>query len=93
MRCPYNGFKECIVQECPACNYEKAEKTRTEGRYPSYMTREEALKRGCAWEETYVEYKFISCKLADNGVQPVLPKTETINNTQKTSVVIHKSIF
>ena len=91
MRCPYNGFKECIVQECPSCNYEALENTRIVGRHTGSL--QEALKRGAAWEEKYVEYKFISCKLADGGVQPVPPKTETINNTQKTNVVIHKSIF
>ena len=91
VKCPYNGFKECIVQECPSCNYEEQKRTRIVGRYTGSL--QEALKRGTAWEEKYVEYKFISCKLADGGVQPVHPKTETINNTQKTNVVIHKSIF
>ena len=91
VKCPYNSFKECIVQECPSCNYEEQKHTRIVGRYTGSL--QEALKRGAAWEEKYVEYKFISCKLADGGVQPVPPKTETINNTQKTNVVIHKSIF
>ena len=91
VKCPYNGFKDCIVQECPSCNYETREHTRIVGRYTGSL--QEALERGAAWEEKYVEYKFISCKLADGGVQPVPPKTETINNTQKTNVVIHKSIF
>lgn len=91
VKCPYNGFKDCIVQECPSCNYETREHTRIVGRYTGSL--QEALERGAAWEEKYVEYKFISCKLADGGVQPVPPKTEEINNTQKTNVVIHKSIF
>ena len=91
VKCPYNGFKDCIVQECPSCNYEEQKRTRIAGRYTGSL--KEALERGAAWEEKYVEYKFISCKLADGGVQPVPQKTETINNTQKTNVVIHKSIF
>ena len=92
VKCPYNGFKECIVQECPSCNYEEQKRTRIVGRYRP-MGLKEALESGTAWEETFTDYEFISCKLIESGVHPVPPKTEEINNTQKTNVVIHKSIF
>ena len=93
MKCPYGNFEDCIVEECPSCVYEEVKTQTINGRYPSYMSLERALKEGYAWEDTKISYKFISCKLVDNNVQPIPPKKEVINNTQKTNVVIHKSIF
>ena len=93
MKCPYRNFEDCIVEKCPSCVYEEVKTQTINGRYPSYMSLERALKEGYAWEDTKISYKFISCKLVDNNVQPIPPKKEVINNTQKTNVVIHKSIF
>ncbi|MBA4700753.1 MAG: hypothetical protein H2212_15120 [Ruminococcus sp.] len=93
MKCPYMDFKECLIEKCPSCNFEKHEREIISGRYPAYMSTEDAIERGTAWRDTVTEYKFKSCKLVDNNVQPVPQKKEVINNTQKTSIVIHKSIF
>lgn len=57
------------------------------------MSDESALKEGCIWEEKETTYEFVSCKLIDNAVQPIPPKTEIVNNNTRTSVVVKKSIF
>lgn len=93
MKCPYKNFEECIIEKCPSCVFEEVKRERIAGRFPAYMTTETAIEKGMAWVETETSYKFVSCKLVENNVQPVPPKKEIINNTQKTSVVIHKSIF
>lgn len=93
IKCPYRNFEECLVEKCPSCNYEEIKKEVIEGLYPNYMSTEEALEKGMAWKEHQTSYKFISCKLVDNAVQPIPPQKEIINNTAKTSVVIRKSIF
>lgn len=95
MKCPYNGFQECIIQECPSCNYEVVENLYIEGLKPHWMSTETALKEGCQWEVKRKEYKFVSCKLIDGQVQPV-PKNDIIinNKTQnRTNVSIRKSVF
>jgi hypothetical protein len=94
MNCPYKDFKECIVEKCPSCNYEKIIDKVICGKYPAWMNYIEAIRCGNAWVENKTTYKFISCKLSENNVQPVLRdiKKETINNTQ-TNVIIRKSIF
>ena len=93
MKCPYRNFEECIVEQCPSCVYETLDTEIVEGRYPARMSLETALREGYAWKSIKTTHKFISCKLVDTGVQPIPPKKEVINNTQKTSVVIRKSIF
>lgn len=93
MKCPYRDFAECIVQECPSCVYEQVKRDVLAGRKPHWMSDDEALKGGCLWKETKTEYKFISCKLVENGTQPIPSKKEIINNTMSTRVSIHKSIF
>lgn len=93
MKCPYRNFDECIVDKCPACVYEEVKKETIKGKYPLHMGVERALSEGYAWKETKTTYKFVSCKLVENSVQPIPPKKEIINNTQKTSVVVHRSIF
>lgn len=93
MKCPYRNFEYCVIEKCPACNYEVVETVKVEGRYPHYMSEEDAIERGCAWKTTEISYKFISCKLADGGVQPVLRNNNVYNNTTKTSVTVNKSIF
>lgn len=93
MRCPYKGFEECIVEKCPSCNYQEIKREVVDGRYPNYMSIQEAVDRGLAWESTRITYKFVSCKLIENGAQPIPPKKETINNTTRTNVVIRKSVF
>ena len=95
MKCPYRGFTDCIVQECPACNYTVTEHTKLEGRFPGNMSADKAIEMGYAWETKYKKYHFESCKLIEDSVQPVPPKQEVINNnvSQRTSVVVHKSIF
>lgn len=93
MKCPYRGFADCIVQECPSCEYEEVRHTVLEGKKPHWYSDDEAIRRGCLWKETKTEYKFVACKLVESGVQPVPPKKEIINNTSRTNVVIQKSIF
>jgi len=93
MKCPYRNFEECIVEQCPSCNYEEVKEKVISGIYPHYMSTETALEKGYAWRETKTTYKFLSCKLVENNVQPVPPKKEIINNEQKTVVSIRKSIF
>ena len=95
MKCPYNNFTDCIVEQCPSCIYETINTTEIEGRYPMYLSSHEAVKQGYAWEVNRKSYKFISCKLMDNNVQPVLSKNETVNvtNVNSTSVSIRKSMF
>ena len=93
MNCPYKNFEECIVEQCPSCNYETISTSCIDGRYPHYMSIEDAIKNGYAWESTRTSYKFISCKLIDGNVQPVLRDNNIVNNVNKTSVNIHKSVF
>ncbi len=93
MKCPYNGFKDCIVEKCPSCNFKENKVKVLDGRKPIYMSDDEAIKQGCLWENSHTEYEFISCKLIDNSVQPV-PKTTIENHvTTKQSVLIRRSIF
>lgn len=70
MKCPYNGFKECIVEKCPSCNYKETTRVEVHGRYPAWMSEAKALELGNAWECKKTEYEFVSCKLVDNAVQP-----------------------
>ena len=93
MKCPYREFQECIVEKCPSCNYKEETKTVISGLAPHWMSNDEAIKRGNKWEETVRTYKFISCKLIDNGVPPPPVIHQTINNTTRTNVAIKKSIF
>ena len=93
MKCPYRNFEDCIVEECPACNYEVIKKTKTEGRYPPWMDLKEAFERGIAWETSVTTYKFISCKLADSSVQPIPENKQIINNKTETNVLVKRSIF
>lgn len=93
MKCPYRNFAECIVQECPSCNYEEMEQEVIEDISPACMSLSQALKEGLAWKKISKTYKFISCKLIENSVQPIPKKEEIINNTAKATVVVKKSIF
>ena len=94
MKCPYNDFKECIIEQCPACNYETIQEKILEGRYPCWMDIGTAIKQGCAWYVTKTTYKFISCNLANNSIQPVPSNTQVINNSTSVGVSIYKkSIF
>jgi hypothetical protein len=93
MKCPYREFQDCVVEQCPSCNYEEIKETVISGRAPYWMSDEEAISRGNKWRETVKTYKFISCKLIDNGVQPIPATKQVINNTTKTNVSIKKSIF
>lgn len=95
MKCPYNNFQECIVEQCPSCIYKEVKRTHIVGRKPHYMSTEEAIRQGCQWEETQTSYEFVSCRLIDNCVQPV-PKNETIINNKvesRSTVSIRRSIF
>ena len=93
MKCPYNGFSECLVEKCPSCLYKTIEDTHIDGRYPHYMSAYEAVKQGCAWESVVKSYEFVSCKLIDNKVQLPHKVEQVINNTNKTNVSIKKSVF
>ena len=93
MRCPYRNFNDCIVEQCPSCNYEVIERTQIEGRYHSWMSASRAIEEGLAWEVTKKEYKFISCKLIDNSVQPIPENKQIINNNTETKVLVKQSIF
>ena len=93
MKCPYREFNECIVEQCPSCNYIEEKIEVIEGRYPTYMSEKRALEEGYAWKSTKTTYKFVSCKLIDNNVQPIPAQKQVINNTQKTNVVVRRSVF
>ena len=93
MKCPYKNFEECIVEQCPSCNYEVVKTTEIDGRYPYYMSGSEAVKQGYAWESNKTSYKFISCRLIDGNVQPVLRDNNIVNNVNKTSINVRKSVF
>ena len=93
MKCPYREFTECIVEQCPSCNYDEIKKETIEGRYPHYMDSERAIKEGYAWKNIKTTYKFVSCKLINNNVQPIPANKQVINNNTKTNVVVRKSIF
>lgn len=93
MKCPYMDFKDCIVEQCPSCNYKENKNEVIEGRFPSYMSAERAISEGNAWISTKTTYEFVSCKLIDNNVQPIPSKKELINNTTRTNVVVKQSIF
>lgn len=93
MKCPYREFQECIIEKCPSCNYEEVQQIVISGKAPYWMSDEEAIRRGNKWKETVKTYKFVSCKLIDNSIQPIPAVKQTINNTTKTNVVIRKSIF
>lgn len=41
MKCPYNNFTDCIVEQCPSCTYETINTTEIEGRYPMYLSSHE----------------------------------------------------
>lgn len=88
MKCPYNNFQECIVEKCPSCNYETIKNIVIEGLKPYRMSTEEAIRQGCQWEVTKTTYKFISCRLIDNCIQPV-PKNDTVinNNVENKSYI------
>lgn len=95
MKCPYKGFDECIVENCPSCNYKEIKQEVIDGRYPTYISVESAIKEGYAWKSTKTLYEFVSCKLIENSVQPIPPKKEIINNVSKTNtnISIKRSIF
>lgn len=93
MKCPYRNFGECIGKECPACNYEVKEEEIIDGRYPWYMSTEDAIKNGMAWRTTKRTYEFVSCKLVDNNVQPQPVIKQEIKNTTRQNVVVNRSIF
>ena len=93
MKCPYRDFQECIVEQCPSCNYETTEETVIKGRAPTWMSYENAIDQGYQWVETVRSYKFMSCKLVEHNVQPVPATKQTINNTTHTAVAVRKSIF
>ena len=93
MKCPYRNFEDCIVEKCPSCNYEEVKEEIIAGRWPSWMSTEEAIKQGNAWHTTKTKYKFISCRLADKGVQPAPVVKQEIDNSTRTTVVVRKSIF
>ena len=93
MKCPYRDFQECIVEQCPSCNYEEVKETIITGHAPMWMSLDEALKRYLKWEETKTSYKFVSCKLIDDSVQPVPATKQVVNNTSQTNVVVRNSLF
>ena len=88
MQCPYNNFKGCIVEKCPACNYEVEKVEIIEGRHPPDMSLQKAIERGIAWVSTKNAYRFISCKLVENNVQPVPQRKEIVNNHNSTRIAV-----
>lgn len=93
MKCPYRDFQDCIVHKCPSCNYEEVKNTVISGMSPSWMSDETAIEKGLKWNDTVTTYKFVSCKLIDNCVQPIPSVKQVINNTTETNISIRKSIF
>lgn len=95
MKCPYRDFQDCIVEQCPSCVYQEIKNETIEGKYPNWMDLETAIKSGMAWKSTKLSYKFVSCKLIDNNVQPIPATKQVVNNTNtvQTSIAIRKSVF
>ena len=93
MKCPYRDFKDCIIEKCPSCNYEVITTPTIDGEKPYWMSTDEAIEKGCQWYSMKTTYKFISCKLIDNCVQPVPSNKQVVNNMTKTNVSIRKSVF
>lgn len=93
MKCPYRDFKECIIEQCPSCNYEVIKEDDYEGFVPYGKTMEEAIELSYLYKVTKTTYKFTSCKLIDNCVQPVPSNKQVVNNMTKTNVSIRKSVF
>ncbi|MCC8044197.1 MAG: hypothetical protein LIP12_01700 [Clostridiales bacterium] len=89
MKCPYRNFEECLVEKCPACEYETVETEKLAG-VPPFGDYELGLMRGNCWYEKQTTYKFKACGLVKSGVQPA-PQT-VINNEVKTqtNVTIRK---
>ena len=95
MKCPYNGFKECIVEKCPSCNYTKKQETEIRGKWQPWISTEEALENGNAWKETRTKYQFVSCKLIDNNV-PIPEQTNVVHEhhvINNTAVVVKQGLI
>ena len=94
MLCPYRNFEECLLEQCPSCNYETTIKTIMAGKKPHHMSNEEAMRIGCIWENTKTIHKFVSCKLLDNNVPLPSVNNQVIDNSSKMSVaVVKRSVF
>lgn len=93
MKCPYRNFEDCLVELCPSCNYKEIQSKAVYGGAPLWMSTEEAIRRGIAWEGIRTTYEFVSCKLIDGGVQPIPSTKQVINNNTSTNVVVRKSVF
>lgn len=93
MKCPYRNFEECLVEKCPSCNYIETKKMVIDRRKPNHNVYEDAYRRSLLMEKVKTTYEFVSCKLVENGVQPIPQEKKVINNTTKTSIVVNKSIF
>lgn len=95
MKCPYNGFKECLVEKCPSCNYTESKHIVVEGMHPPAISLDKAIANGWAWEAVQTKYEFVSCKLIDNNV-PVPDQTNIVhehNVTNKTAVVVKHGLI
>lgn len=40
MKRPYKNFIDCLIEQCPSCNFETIKTTYIEGRYPHYLDAE-----------------------------------------------------
>lgn len=93
MKCPYRDFQDCLVQECPSCEYGIEEYEEVQGRAPVWMDTDTAIDKGYQWKANKKKYVFKSCKLVSANVQPI-PKAEThIYNKTETKVAVSHSIF
>ena len=94
MRCPYKNFEPCLLEECPACEYEVEIKETFEGRKHPNMSVDEAIRQNLMYVKKTNFYKFKNCKLVENSVRLPDKRIDNtkINNTKQT-VTVKSSIF
>ncbi len=95
MKCPYRGFEECLLEQCPSCIYKEIKERKIAGTYSVALGVDSGIRNNTAWEYIDTKYEFVACKLMDNNVQPIPPEEVTVNNTTNTKIntVLKKSIF
>lgn len=91
MKCPYREFEDCLIQECPSCDYEVEEIEHIEHYYKNPANYR--LYRESEYKRIEKKYIFKSCSLVKNNVQPI-PKAEThIDARTSSKTLVHSSIF
>ena len=81
MKCPYRNFEECIVEQCPSCNYEEVKEEVIRGKYPMYWSREKAIEEGDNLINKRIKEVSITNKLIiliKRGNNVIIPKGDTL---------------